>query len=184
MVARDELRSAQRTSARSQQRFDTATVQPALPCPDGAGHGPQVLVSDLQRREAAQIAGVSFLELAGNLPRHRQRPGEAAPKWLGLPGQVDRQLLAWRSVLVRTERLPQLHRLRYHSSQPPLRHWQYRLVEHPPGFEAIRGLWITRLLGLGTDQRIATPRDGLGRTRLSIRPRIISVFNPSTTRAQ
>jgi hypothetical protein len=69
---------------------------------------------DLQRREAEQIAGASFLELAGNLPRHQQRPDEAAPKWPGLPGQVDRQLLAWRSVLVRTERLPQLHRLRDH----------------------------------------------------------------------
>ena len=123
-----------------------ATVQPALPFPDGGGHGPQVLVSDLQRREAEQIAGASFRQFAGNLPRHRQRPGEATPKWPGLPGQVDRQLLAWRSILVRTERLPQLHRLRDHSSHCTLRHWQRREVEHLLGFEAIRGLWITRLL--------------------------------------
>ena len=78
--------------------------------------------------------------------------------------QVDRQLLAWRSVLVRTERLPQLHRIRDHSSHPTLRHWQRQEVEHLLGFEAIRGLWITRLLGLGTGQRIATvaiPHHGL-----------------------
>jgi hypothetical protein len=110
VVADDELRSAQGTSARSQQRFDTATAQPALPSPAGAGRGPQALVADLQRREAEQIAGGFCLEPAGNLPRHRRRPGEAAPKWLGLPGQLDRQIQAWRSFLARTERLlpPQL----------------------------------------------------------------------------
>ena len=50
-----------------------------------AGHGLQALVSGLQRREAEQIAGASFLELAGNLLRHQQRPGEAAPNGLGCP---------------------------------------------------------------------------------------------------
>jgi hypothetical protein len=85
VVATDELRSAQRTSARSHQRFDTATVQPALPSPDGAGHGPQAFLSDLQRREAEQIAGASFRELAGNLPRHQQRPVKQPQNGLGCP---------------------------------------------------------------------------------------------------
>ena len=100
---------------------------------------------------------LSYLQRrADSLPRHQRRPGEAAPKWPGLPGQVDRQLLAWRSVLTQTEPLSQAHRLRDHSWHFTLRHWQRREVEHLPGFEAIRGLWITRLLGLGTGQRIAT----------------------------
>ena len=105
VVARDDLRFARRTSARSQQRRDAAIAQPALPCPAGAERGPQALVSDLQRPGAEQLAGASFLLLAGDLPRQQQQLDEANPRWLGLLGQADRQLLAWRSILVRTERL-------------------------------------------------------------------------------
>jgi hypothetical protein len=163
VVARNELRSAQRISARSQLRFGAATVQPTLPSPDYAGHGPQALVSALQRREAELITGASCLPPAGNLPRHRPRPGEVTPKRLGLPGQADRQLLAWHSVLARTGRLPAAHRLRDHPSHCTLRHWERQEVEHFPDFDAILGLWITRFLPVGAGQRIATvapPRDG------------------------
>jgi hypothetical protein len=61
-VASDDLRFPRRNSARCQQKFDTSIAQPVLPFPDYAGHGPQALVSDLQRHEAEQSAGASFLE--------------------------------------------------------------------------------------------------------------------------
>jgi hypothetical protein len=134
VAAREKPRPGQGIAARSPTRFDATTSRLGPFAPGSAGRGRQELVSGLQRLGVERIIDESSRDPAGSLPRHRRPCDEAAPKWPGLSGQLDRQLPAWRSILVRTERLflPQL--IHDYSCHSTLRLPTERQISPPPHY--------------------------------------------------